>query len=339
MKKGCGVLLLVVLVVLVLSVLPTMGQETGRLALDVSPEPADVFIDGKKYAEGSGVFKLPTGDHIVEIKKEGFPTQKLKVFIGPDAVITKTVAFVPPTPTPAPTPPAIETRTDALTGMEFVKIPAGCFQMGCGPQDGNCGTGEKPAHKVCVDEFWLGKYKVTQAQWQKIMGSDPAYNQDSPVHPVEQVSWDDVQAYLKKLNWQAGTFAYRLPTEAEWEYACRAGTQTAYSFGNDHSKLGEYVWYGLEGKTHAVGQLKPNPWGLYDMPGNLYEWCQDWYDANYYANSPEKNPQGASDGSYRVVRGTWWGGTEHGARSAFRPIPCVPAVGHYDIGFRLVRTK
>ena len=239
---------------------------------------------------------------------------------------------------PLPAPVAtLETWTDPVTGMEFVKLPAGCFQMGCGPQDGDCDSDEKPAHKVCVDEFWLGKYEVTQAQWQKIMGSNPANFQDSPVHPVEEVSWDDVQAYLKKLNWQAGTFAYRLPTEAEWEYACRAGTQTAYSFGNDAGNLGEYAWYnGNSGdKTHAVGQLKPNPWGLYDMHGNVWEWCQDWYGENYYSNSSEKNPQGPSSGEYRLLRGGSWHDYASYVRCASR-VRSNPDSRYGSFGLRVV---
>lgn len=336
MKNVIIISLCVVFAAMLCLPLLTVAQETGRLALDVSPEPAEVFINGKKYAEGSGVFKLPSGDHIVEVKKDGFPSQKFKVFIGPDALITKTVSFIEPTPIPF----TLEIKKDDLAGMEFVKIPAGCFQMGCGPSDKDCASNAKPRHEVCVNEFWIGRYEVTQAQWLKIMGNNPAKFQDSPSHPVEQVSWNDVQEYIKKLNWETGEFCYRLPTEAEWEYVARAGSDADYCFGNDRSKLGNYAWYNdnSAGKTHAVGQKKPNVWGLYDMHGNVWEWCEDTGQDNYNGAPIDGSAWVVSGYPSRVIRGGGFGDNAQGIRSANR-IKYFATDRVYILGFRLVRTN
>ncbi len=157
--------------------------------------------------------------------------------------------------------------------MKFALIPAGEFMMGSEEYDE-----EKPVHKVTINKpFYLGIYPVTQREWEAVMGNSPSNFKGDDL-PVEHVSWDDVQEFIKKLNEKEGTDKYRLPSEAEWEYAARAGTTTRYSFGDDKSKLSDYAWYSTEmpfwhsSKTPEVGQKKPNPWGLCDMPGNVYEW-------------------------------------------------------------------
>jgi formylglycine-generating enzyme required for sulfatase activity len=222
--------------------------------------------------------------------------------------------------------------------MEFVWIEGGEFLMGCGASDTECDDDEKPAHKVRVDGFWMGQYEVTQAQWQKLMGSNPS-SFEGENRPVEQVSWDDAQEFIKKLNSRSG-MTFRLPTEAEWEYAARAGTKTVYSFGDNVNKLGEYAWYSANSgsQTHPVGQKKPNVWGLYDMHGNVWEWCADWYDSSYYAKDPSENPSGPSGGSSRVLRGGCWPSDARHVRSALRGID-APADRDDFIGFRLVRTE
>ena len=198
--------------------------------------------------------------------------------------------------------------------MELVLIPAGEFLMG-----NDRGFG--PIHKVRITKpFYLGKYLVTQEQWQAVMGSNPS-NFKGPKNPVERVSWDNCQEFIEKLNANVagGKGRFALPTEAQWEYACRAGSTTKYCFGDDDSQLGEYAWYGGNSgnQTHPGGEKRPNAWGLYDMHGNVYEWCQDWYVSNYYANSPTDDPTGPSGEltSFRVIRG---GACATAPGSAFR---------------------
>lgn len=245
-------------------------------------------------------------------------------------------------PTPQPTPTAGQTWR-AVSGMDFVWIPEGCFQMGSPESEEGRDSDEGPVHRVCLDGFWMGKTEVTQAQWQQVMRENPAsfdkdeVVQDTSQHPVESVSWNAVQNFLHKLGWPAGKQIYRLPTEAEWEYAARAGTTTMFSFGDDPDTLGEYAWYGSksDGETHPAGQLEPNAWGLYDMHGNVWEWCQDWYDSDYYSQSPQENPQGPSAEKYRVIRGGDFSTSIYDLRSANRN-RYYPAHGSYDIGFRVV---
>ncbi len=168
------------------------------------------------------------------------------------------------------------------------------------------------------------------------MGKNPS-NFQGETRPVEQVSWNDVQEFLRKLNQQAEKEIYRLPTEAEWEYAARAGTETMFSFGDDAERLGDYAWYsGNSGsETHPVRGRTPNAWGLYDMHGNVWEWCQDWYDSEYYAKSPRDNPQGPFSGSSRVLRGGSWDGYTDDCRSALR-VGLDPGFRDTDGGFRVV---
>jgi formylglycine-generating enzyme required for sulfatase activity len=159
---------------------------------------------------------------------------------------------------------------------------------------------EKPSHRVRISRsFELGRYPVTQAMWESVMASNPIYLKGK-TRPVENVSWNDIQGFLKELNDRRDGYAYRLPTEAEWEYAARAGT-TAPRYGD----LDSIAWFNKNSgeETHPVGEKLPNKFGLYDMLGNVMEWCQDWYDKKYYKNSPVTDPMGPTDGKYRVVRG------------------------------------
>jgi formylglycine-generating enzyme required for sulfatase activity len=179
--------------------------------------------------------------------------------------------------------------------INFARISAGEFQMGFG----NSGD-ESPVHRVKISrDFEMGKCEVTQAQWQAVMSNNPSSFKGDNL-PVENVSWNDAQEFIRKLNQADSKYQYRLPTEAEWEYACRAGTTGDYA-GN----LDDMAWYSNNSgsKTHAVGQKQANKWGLYDMHGNVWEWCQDWYDSNYYRQSPGADPTGPTAGSIRVYRG------------------------------------
>lgn len=178
-----------------------------------------------------------------------------------------------------------KTFTSPSTSMKLILIPSGEFIMGSPEEEMGRDNYEGPVQKVTIREpFYLGKYPVTQKQWKAVMGSNPSYYSSSDDLPVEQVSWYDAQAFIKKLNQMEKTDKYYLPSEAKWEYACRAGTTTKYSFGDDESMLNEYARYSQNGysdnQTHSIGQKKPNPWGLYDMHGNVREWCQDKWNDN-----------------------------------------------------------
>ena len=216
--------------------------------------------------------------------------------------------------------------------MEFVLIPAGEFLMGSTAGDGD----ERPVHRVQIAQpFYLGKYAVTQGQWEAVMQNNPSRFTGDPTRPVEQVSWEDVQAFIQRLNSQETR--YRLPTEAEWEYAARAGSTTAYSFGDDAAELWRYAWYSETAgdATHPVGQLQPNAWGLYDMHGNVWEWVQDWYGP--YTAASAVDPEGPASGSDRVIRGGSWFYDAGDCRSAYRRI-ADPGDRSDNLGFRLVRT-
>ncbi|MBF0310491.1 MAG: formylglycine-generating enzyme family protein [Magnetococcales bacterium] len=217
-------------------------------------------------------------------------------------------------------------------GIEFVRVPGGCFQMGS--NDGE--ADEKPVHEVCVDGFEMGKYEVTQKQWRAVMGSDPPELNFKGCDdcPVERVSWLQVQEFIGKLN-GGRSGPYRLPSEAEWEYACRGGRSgETYCGGNDIDRV---AWHGgnSEGKTHPVGRKAANGFGLHDMSGNVWERVSDWY--GYYANSPRNNPKGPDRGFDRVERGGGWFLNALSVRSAYRS-RSDPGYRGLDLGFRLSRT-
>jgi len=224
--------------------------------------------------------------------------------------------------------------------LDMVTLPAGSFMMGSPASDPDAKSDEKPQHQVKLKSFSIGQYPVTQEQYQAVMGNNSSNFKNNPKNPVEMVSWNEAQEFCKKLSQLTGK-KYRLPTEAEWEYACRAGTQTRFYFGDDAAKLGDYGWYyqNSGSKTHSVGQKKPNDWGLYDMSGNVWEWCEDPYHDSY-ANKPEniKNNGNAvwssSDMSMRLLRGGSWFDVSGFCRSAFR-VWGDADVRNYLIGFRL----
>ena len=196
-------------------------------------------------------------------------------------------------------------------------------------------------HEVTItNNFEMQVTEVTQRQWMSVMGSNPSEYKCEEC-PVENVSWNEVQDFIMKLNKKVRDgYTYRLPTEAEWEYAARGGTQTAYFFGEDEGKLGEYAWFNKnsEGTTHPVKQKKPNRFGLYDIYGNVWEWVEDWY-AEDLTSLPSVDPKGPSIGSCRVIRGGGWGSGAKTLRSAARGYSFPSYRYDGDVGFRVVRTK
>ncbi|MDF1580008.1 MAG: formylglycine-generating enzyme family protein [Desulfuromonadales bacterium] len=247
--------------------------------------------------------------------------------------------------------------TESLTGMEFVRIPGGCFQMGSPANEKDRGSDEGPVHEVCVDGFSIGKFEVTNAQYRKYKSGHTSkdYGGNSlngDDQPAIYVSWEDATEYAKWLSRQTGK-SFRLPTEAEWEYAARAGTRTARWWGEspdqacrnanvaDQSakrKWSNWTVHNCDdgyAVTAPVGRFAANAFGLHDMLGNVWEWCQDWYDSGYYAKSPRQNPQGPSGGSDRVHRGGSWTSGARLVRASNRN-GGAPGNRYNYLGFRLL---
>ena len=215
----------------------------------------------------------------------------------------------------------------------MVYVEGGTFTMGATPEQGSDAyDAEKPAHQVTLSSFSIGKYEVTQEEWQAVMGSNPSYFKGAK-RPVETVSWNDCQEFIRKLNQMTG-MRFRLPTEAEWEYAARGGNRSqGYKYsGSDN--LGSVAWYSDNSgnETHPVGQKSPNELGLYDMIGNVWECCQDWYGR--YSSGSQTNPTGPSSGSYRVYRGGSWAYFARYCRFSSRN-SIMPSLCDGSIGLRL----
>ena len=237
-------------------------------------------------------------------------------------------------PEPKSSPASLTLDLGKGVTMKLVLIRPGRFMMGSPDSELGRGDKEGPQHEVVIAKpFYLGVTEVTQAQYEAVMGTNPSQFK-GPTNPVESVSWNDAVEFCRKLS-EKTRKTFRLPTEAEREYACRAGSKTRFSFGDSESVLGEYAWYASNsgGKTHPVGQKKPNPWGLYDMHGNVAEWCADWYAD--YPKAAVTDHQGPASGTYRVLRGGSWYPTPDGCRSAFRNHG-TPGIRYNVFGFRVV---
>ena len=230
---------------------------------------------------------------------------------------------------------------DNSSQIEMLLVPPGTFTMGCNAFNlGRCSSNESPRHQVTLTRaFYLGRYEVTQAQWQARMGNNPSSFRGNPNRPVEQVSWNDIVGFSTATG-------LRLPTEAEWEYACRAGTTTAIhstpAFPDGSNKIAQlkYIaWYTTNSgsTTHPVGGKAPNAFGFYDMSGNVWEWCNDRYGATYYSSSPSTDPAGPSTGSNRVLRGGFWSNSSYYCRSSYRIYTDVVSNRGSYTGFRVAR--
>jgi formylglycine-generating enzyme required for sulfatase activity len=258
--------------------------------------------------------------------------------------------------------PATEPRQDrpperiSVSGVSMIALSGGEFEMGGSDPE----ESDQPPHRIYVSPFLIDKYPVTQQAYEKLMRRNPSHWK-APQHPVDHIRWRDAAEYCNARSrserltpaydpqtWEC-SFAvdgYRLPTEAEYEYALRAGTATAYFFGNSAADLGRYAWFKANSPrgSHPVGQQLPNRWGLHDMVGNIWEWCQDWYQEDYYQQSPPRDPQGPASGENRVVRGGSWNSKPADCRSAYRnyELPaftdiCFAKDIHGQIGFRCVK--
>ena len=234
-----------------------------------------------------------------------------------------------------------------------MQIPGGSFDMGSnkgGPQ-------ESPVHKVEISPFLIGATEITQGQYKTITNNNPSNSYGDDDLPVERVSWFDVAKFCNLLSLEAGLeqcydektggcdfskSGFRLPTEAEWEFACRAGTTTIYYFGDSPSDIGDYAWFGnieignCDNIPHPAGLKKPNRWGLFDMCGSNWEWCNDWYDGAYYQSGMKPDPRGALTGKLRVMRGGSWICNPEFMTSSYREC-YVPSLSYLDIGFRVVK--
>ena len=225
--------------------------------------------------------------------------------------------------------------------IEMIGVPSGSFMMGS-PEDekerSTISNGmEEKQHQVNLNGFYIAKYEVTQELYKAVMGSNPSLFTENPKNPVERISWIEANMFIDKLNTITGK-QFRLPTEAEWEYACRAGSTTRFSWGDDiTADNANYQASGLK-QTTAVGSYAPNAWGLYDMHGNVIEWLSDYYDKDYYSKSPTDNPTGPAYGTKRSCRGGSWNNSGKNLRSAYRDVN-EPEVKVQNIGLRLAMSK
>ncbi len=329
-----------------LSVTANLTQSTprtGRLYVDKEPDDARIRILNIASPYHRGI-ELTAGRYHVEVSASDHETKKewIDLAAGEDKYIDvrliKRHAAVA-----APAQVTGEPFTNSM-GMKFVPIPTGTFMMGSPSNEPKRKSDEKQHRVTLTKGFYMGTTEVTQGQWKAIMGNNPArFKGDN--NPVEQVSWNDAKEFIRKLNRKEGTNTYRLPTEAEWEYACRAGTTTPFSTGRcistDQANYnGNYPMPGCSKgryrkETIRVASLSPNVWGLYDMHGNVHEWCEDWYEKDY-PSGHVTDPKGSSSGSARVLRGGSWCYDAGSLRSALRSWD-NPGDRYNGIGFRVVR--
>ena len=315
----------------------------GNLSVNYKPFGADVYIDGKKVGQSPRVFNgILVGNHKVEIKKDGYGTDSKTVSIldGQTASLSGVLTTNASSSVSSGTSLTGNTITIPVKkgiSIDMVRVEAGTFTMGATAEMKEPWEDEKPTHRVTLtNDYYIGKYEVTQALWQAVMGHNPSYFKSDNL-PVESVSWDDCQDFLSKLNRITGK-TFRLPTEAEWEYAARGGNKSrGYEYSGSNNPLDvAWSWDNSGHKTHAVGTKQANELGIYDMSGNVFEWCQDWYGE--YNSSSQVNPTGANSGSNRVCRGWSWGDDAWGCRSSCRNYSAPGYRGSY-VGLRLVLSE
>ncbi len=299
--------------------LPPLEKIYGALYVDVEPIDAEIYLDGKLLGKAPNLFNdVPIGKHRVRISKLGYVDRidDVEIFENKQTKINGSIQREDKTLSP------LKETSGALLGDKtlspftvngvtfyMVKVAGGTFTMGATAEQGD--DNERPAHKVTLTDYYIGQTEVTQALWTAVMGSNPSFYKGDNL-PVEKVSWDDCQTFIDKLNSlfsnELGGMRFALPTEAQWEFAARGGKKSkGYKYAGGKA-IDDVAWFedNSAKQTHPVAQKQPNELGLYDMSGNVEEWCQDWYDEGYYRISPENNPQGPASGTLRVLRGGSW---------------------------------
>ena len=334
------------------------AQQSQTLTIRYTPTNATVLVDNKMVKGTNGVAQttLPVGQHSYIVACDGYESEEgtvklkasapsnLQITLTKEAVATQQSIVSQPTVAQQPVAQPTVVNSDHISipvkdgiSIDMVRVEAGTFTMGATPEMEDPWDDEKPAHQVTLtNDYYIGKYEVTQALWKAVMGKKPSKFKGDNL-PVEQVSWNDCQEFISKLNRITGK-TFRLPTEAEWEYAARGGKKSRGNQYSGSNNLSDVAWY-LDNsgeKTHAVGTKQPNELGIYDMSGNVYEWCQDWKGS--YSSSSQVNPTGANSGSTRVFRGGSRSSFARGCRSSCRDI-YTPAYIYDYIGLRLVLSE
>ena len=318
---------------------PELAAIQGNLSVNYKPFGADVYIDGKKVGQSPRVFNgILVGSHKVEIKKDGYDTDSKTVSILEGQTASLSGVLTTHASSSVSSGSSLTGKTITIPvkdgiSIDMVRVEAGTFTMGATAEMKDPWNVEKPTHQVTLtNDYYIGKYEVTQALWKAVMGNNPSYFKGDNL-PVERVSWDDCQEFISKLNRMTGK-TFRLPTEAEWEYAARGGNKSkGYQYSGSNN-LSDVAWYRDNSgyKTHAVGTKQANELGIYDMSGNVWEWCQDWYGE--YSSSSQVNPTGANSGSSRVNRGGAAGNDARRCRSSCRAND-VPGTHYSILGLRL----
>ncbi|MFC2100888.1 SUMF1/EgtB/PvdO family nonheme iron enzyme, partial [Bacteroidota bacterium] len=307
-----------------------LKPKTGILSIMTNPPQADIYINDKYYDKTPRFINdLIIGEYEVKLSKEGFADKTIIVIIKENetTMINEQLQITEISNS--------KTNESYKDSIEMILVKGDTFQMG---NNEGYQIDEAPMHTVNINNFFIGKYEVTQKLWREIMDNNPSYFSGCDSCPVENVSWENVQEFIQKLNIKTG-LSYRLPTEAEWEYAARGGSQSngsKYSGGNDPAKVAWY-WENSDKKTHIVGTKIANELCVFDMSGNVWEWCNDWYDEGYYKKSPEKNPKGPTKGKYRILRGNSWYDNSKSLQVTNRNRD-YPVIGDFSRGFRIART-
>ena len=336
----------------------TQVAQKQRLTIRYSPSSATVLVDNKMVKGTNGVAQttLPVGQHSYIVFCDGYDSEEgavklkastpsnLQITLSKETMATQQNIVSQPAVAQQPVVQAPIANSDNITipvmdgiSIDMVRVEAGTFTMGATAEMKKPGVDEKPTHRVTLtNDYYIGKYEVTQALWKAVMGNDSSYFKGDNL-PVDQVSWDDCQEFISKLNRITGKM-FRLPTEAEWEYAARGGNKSRGYQYSGSSNLSDVAWYsGNSGDvTHAVGTKQPNELGIYDMSGNVLEWCQDWYGK--YNRSSQVNPIGANSGSFRMYRGGSWSYLARSCRLSFRGSG-TPGYRGISLGLRLVLSE